>query len=174
MDVLLKYTPIISAVMPLIVIILTAIWVHKRLEKIKSRLHLDHSIIQKRAEIYAEVQDDINKIYSYIKCNGKWKEFTPTDVLKAKRDSDQKFHTTQPYWSSNMFSKYHAFINVCFMTNRGPGTDAGIIALVNEYKVLDSWDDKYIDYFVGGFDSDTLETAYSEFMASLSIDFGIV
>ncbi len=173
MDELLKYESLISAFMPLIVIILTGIWVNKRLEKLKSRFQLDHAIIQKRADSYAEIQDDINKIYSYIKRVGDWKDYTPEDVLAAKRKSDKKFHTTKPYWSKDAFDSYSEFIKVCFKEYRGNGMDAGIIAQMDKYSALPNWNDTFAQGFVGGYDKSLLENAYSALMKSLSRDFGV-
>ncbi|WP_423840668.1 hypothetical protein ONE56_18170 [Vibrio mytili] len=173
MDVLLQYSPLISSVMPLIIIVLTGLWVNHRLEKLKSRFQLDHAIIKKRADIYAEIQDDINTIYSYIKRVGKWKEFTPKSVLEAKRNVDQKFHTTQPYWSKETIYKYHSLMSACFETYRGNGIDAGIIAEIDKYMCLPNWQDDFASDFVDGYNMSVLENAYSEFMDSLSKDFGI-
>ncbi len=166
--------PIVSAIMPLIVVVLAGYWLNKRLENIKSRLQLDQSIIQKRAEIYAEIQDDLNKIYSYIKRVGKWKELTPEEVLDSKRTVDQKFHTTKPYWSSSTFQQYENFMDICFETYRGHGKDAGIKADIDQYKSLSKWKSSFAGFFVGGYDSTLLDKANADLMAALSKDFGIV
>ena len=170
---LLKYEPLISALMPLLVIILTGIWVNKRLEKIKSRLQLDHSIIEKRAEIYASVQDDINTIYSYILRVGEWKSNTPSDILECKRNVDKTFHSTKPYWSKEAFEAYEHFIEVCFKAYRGHGKDAGIIAKVERYQMLDNWQPSFSCSFENGYDKEKLMAANQSLMTALSKDFGI-
>jgi len=171
---LIEIAPVISAIMPLIVILLTGWWVNKRLENMKSRLQLDHSIIGKRAEIYAEIQDDLNNIYSYIKRVGKWKELTPTKILESKRLVDQKFNTTKPYWSENTMNQYEEFMKVCFKTFRGHGKDAGIRASIERYKSLENWNALFNDSFVGGYDEDSLNNINKKLMKALSKDFGIV
>ncbi|EMF7366357.1 hypothetical protein V4F52_004177 [Vibrio vulnificus] len=173
MESLLKYAPLISAVMPLLVIVLTGFWVNNRLEKIKSRLQLDHSIIEKRAAIYASVQDDINIIYSYILRVGDWKDYKPSDILDCKRKVDKTFHSTQPYWSKEAFTSYQQFIKVCFKAYRGHGKDAGIIAQVDRYQGLDSWQDSFLDSFESGYDKEKLISANQSLMKALSKDFGI-
>lgn len=170
---LLEYEPLISAFMPLLVIILTGIWVNKRLEKIKSRLQLDHSIIEKRAEIYASVQDDINTIYSYILRVGEWKSNTPGDILECKRKVDKTFHSTKPYWSKEAFEAYEHFIKVCFKAYRGHGKDAGIIAKVERYQMLDNWQPSFLCSFENGYEKEKLMTANQSLMTALSKDFGI-
>jgi hypothetical protein len=166
--------PIVSAIMPLIVVLLTGWWLNNRLEKLKSRLQLDHSIIQKRADIYAEIQDYLNNIYSYIQRVGHWKELDPALVLNSKRKLDQEFHATKPYWSKNTFHCYDEFMNVCFQTYRAHGKDAGIVACSCDYKTLSSWSDNFEKSFVDGYDRQKLIDANNRLMDALSKDFGIV
>lgn len=159
--------------MPLLVIILTGVWLNKRLERHKSRLQMDHAIIQKRAEIYAGIQDDINKIYSYIKRVGFWKEYSPECVLQSKRLVDQKIHSTKPYWSKNTIVDYQKFMAACFHTYRGHGTDAGIRTDIEQYKTLPNWQDAYKDSFASIFDLAQVNVCYDNLMAAFSKDFGI-
>ncbi|WP_420589078.1 hypothetical protein [Bacterioplanoides sp.] len=171
---LIEFAPVLSAFMPLIVILLTGWWLNRSLENVKSRLQMDHSIIEKRADIYSEVQDEINNIYSYILRVGNWKELTPVRVLESKRIVDKKIHTTKPYWSQSTIATYETFMDVCFKTYRGHGLDAGIRAEVDRYKILSNWEECYRDFFVGGYDKSSLIKANKNLMASLSKDFGII
>lgn len=134
---------------------------------------MDHAIIQKRADIYAEVQEDLNKIYSYIKRVGFWKDYTPECILQSKRIVDQKIHSTKPYWSKNTIEKYQMFMAACFQTFRGHGVDAGIRADVEQYKNLANWQPAYTESFVSIFDKAELNTSYNNLMDALSKDFGI-
>ncbi|GAA6167548.1 hypothetical protein [Sessilibacter corallicola] len=171
---LIELAPVISAFMPLFVIFLTGLWASKRLEKIKSRLQIDHTIIKKRAEIYSEIQDDLNDLYSYILRVGKWKELTPPDILEKKRNIDQKLYSTNPYWSQCTMKNYEKFIKICFKTYRGHGKDAGIRAEIEKYKGLANWEPRFNESFVDGYDEAELKKANKNFMESLSKDFGIV
>jgi len=173
METLIKMAPVISAIMPLIVILITGIWVNNRIEKLKDRLQMNQSIIQKRAEFYSKIQDDLNNIYSYIKRVGSWKNQTPISILQSKRLVDQKFHTTKPYWSKNTMSEYQKFMAVCFQTYRGHGLDAGIRAEVEHYKTLQNWESSFSDSFVSDFNSELVGSAYDKFMDALSKDFGL-
>ncbi len=170
---LIEMSPFISAIMPLIIVLISGLWLNKKLENIKSRLQLDHSIIQKRAEIYSEIQDDLNNIYSYIRRVGKWKEFTPEKILQSKRLVDQKFYTTQPYWSKNTINKYKELMYICFKTHRGHTQDAGIRANVEKYKSLSNWKDSFENSFISDYDESHLNKIHGEFMEILSKDFGI-
>lgn len=166
------YSPIIPVLGSLLSALLVGIWFNSRLEQLKSRLQLDHSIIKKRADFYAEIQNDLNYIYSYIKRVGRWKELTPGDVLESKRIVDQRFHTTRPFWSEQAFSAYEHFMDTCFKTYRAHGLDAGIIADITQYQDLPTWKQEYTDSFEQGFELTLLEGAYLNFMEALSKDFG--
>jgi hypothetical protein len=164
----------IDAVVPLIALFIAGCWFNDRIEKIKSRLQIDHSIIEKRADIYADIQEDINAIYSYIRRIGNWKDLTPPKILIAKRKIDRTMYSTKPYWSKSVMDDYKSFMNVCFKTNLGHTKDAGIIANVNNYKKLSNWEPEFIKAFETGFDEVTLDRANESLQNSLSKDFGIV
>lgn len=168
-----ELAPIFAVLSPIFVLLLSGLWLNKSLEKLKSRLQLNHAIIQKRADIYAEIQEDLNSIYSYIKRVGNWKALTPMDILEHKRKVDQKIHSTKPYWSKDMLNNYNYFMKTCFVTNRGHKIDAGIVAEVDKYKKLDSWNGDFEIHFDGIFNETTLDKANDNLMSALSKDFGV-
>ena len=165
--------PLLAVLSPIVVILLSGLWFNKSLEKLKSRLQTSRAIVQKRSEIYTEIQDSLNDIYCYIKRVGKWKTITPEEVIERKRLVDQKMHATRPFWSKGMRDAYKDFMDVCFVTNRGHKINAGIVAEVVKYQELDSWKDEFIDYYDGSFDESKLDQVNNKLMAALSKDFGV-
>ena len=144
------------------------------LEKVKSKHQLSHSIIEKRANIYAEIQEDLNNIYSYIKRVGKWKDLTPEQIIECKRKVDQKIYSTKPYWSKEMFKSYNGFMKTCFETNRGHAQNAGIIAEIDKYKEKELWSSDFEAYFSkNDYDEGQLDWANNKLMDALSKDFGV-
>jgi len=165
--------PLLAVFSPIVVLVLSGLWFNQSLEKLKSRLQTTQAIVQKRAEIYTEMQEPLNDIYCYIKRVGKWKTITPEKVIRRKRFVDQKMHATRPFWSKGMQDAYKEFMGVCFVTNRGHIVNAGIVAEVVKYQELDSWKDEYIDYYDGGFDESRLDQVNDKLMDALSKDFGV-
>lgn len=169
----LDYSPILAIFSPIIVLLLSGLWLNRSLEKLKSRLQKSQEIVKKRAEIYSEIQEPLNNIYCYIKRIGDWKEFTPKDIVEYKRVIDRSFHVTRPFWSKEVWKAYENFMNTCFVTNRGHKVNAGIIAEVAKYEKLKSWDDGFTDCYHDGFDQPKLEKANDNLMNALSKDFGV-
>lgn len=168
-----EIAPVLSVLSPIIVILLSGLWFNNSLEKLKSRLQANQVIVQKRAEIYAEIQEPLNDIYCYIKRVGKWKTLTPEDVIDRKRKVDQKMHSTRPFWSNEMQRSYKEFMDTCFVTNRGHMANAGIVAEAIKFQELDSWRDEFDEYFHGKFVESKLDQANNKLMKALSKDFGV-
>ena len=169
---LTKISLLASIVSPILLIILSFL-INIFLEKNKSRLQVNQTIFKKRVEIYDEIQEPLNNIYCYIKRVGKWKEFTPENIINYKRVIDQKFHATRPFWSKGMQEAYNGFMDTCFITNRGHKVNARIIAEVEKYKESDSCKDASRDYYCNGFDEPTLDKANDNLMNAFSKDFGV-
>ncbi|GAC02871.1 MAG: hypothetical protein ACKVI8_20150 [Paraglaciecola sp.] len=165
--------PLLAVFSPIVALLLSALWFNRSLEKLKSRLQITQVIVQKRAEIYTEMQEPLNEIYCYIKRVGKWKITTPEQVLAHKRFVDQKMHATRPFWSMGMQAAYKEFMDVCFVTNRGHKINAGIVAEVVKYQELNSWKDEFIGYYDGSFDESRLDQVNDKLMVALSNDFGV-
>lgn len=165
--------PILAVFSPILALLISGLWFNRSLEKLKNRLQMSQAIIQKRAEIYSEIQEPLNNIYCYIKRVGKWKDFTPKDVVEFKRLVDQKMHATRPFWSKEMQVAYKDFMNICFVTNRGHKEDAGITAEVAKYKNLDSWKEEFEDCYGGTFNELKFDQSNSNLMSALSKDFGV-
>ena len=168
-----NYAPLLAVFSPIVVIILSGLWFNRSLEKLKSRLQTSQAIVQKRSEVYSEIQEPLNHIYCYIKRVGKWKSLTPEEVINSKRLVDQKMHTTRPFWSKAVRDVYEEFMQVCFVTNRGHTVNAGIVAEAAKYQDLDSWESEFIDYYAGSFDESRLDQVNDKLMAAFSKDFGV-
>lgn len=150
-------------------------WINNEVEKLKSRLQLNNSLIEKRTDIYADVGNDLNTIYTYIKRVGDWKDLTPMAIIVCKREVDKRIHTTQPYWSQDLIKAYANFMGVCFVTNLGHKKNAGIIADIEKYKKLSNWKEDFNQcYQPSDFNEDKLDKAYQQLMDALSEDFGVV
>lgn len=168
-----EVAPTVSLYSPLIITLITGFWIHRRLEKYKSKLLIDQSVIKHRAEVYFNIKGDLNTIYSYIKRVGNWKELTPDEIIDLKRKVDREIYCTKPFWSKGLINQYSNFINTCFETNRGHGKDAAIIGSVVKYSDLPNWDRRFEDFFTGGFSEDKLDKSYELLLTSFSKDFGV-
>lgn len=168
-----EIAPTVSHYSPLIITLITGLWINKRLEKYKSKLLIDQSIIKHRTDSYSTIKNDLNTIYSYIKRVGNWKEQTPKDIIELKRKIDKEIYCTKPFWSKDLVEEYSKFINTCFKTNRGHGKDAAIIGSINKYNDLSNWNSHFNDLFTDGFSEVKLDSAYNSLLNAFSKDFGV-
>lgn len=168
-----EIAPTVSLYSPLIITLITGLWIHRRLEKYKSKLLIDQSVIKHRTDAYFKIKDDLNSIYSYIKRVGDWKDLTPKKILELKRNIDKQIYCTKPFWSKELIEQYLNFINVCFKTNRGHGKDAAIIGDVAKYNDLPNWHNDFNDLFTDGFSEQKLDKSYELLLNTFSKDFGV-
>ncbi|MEP1446175.1 MAG: hypothetical protein ABJK37_08705 [Paraglaciecola sp.] len=168
-----EYVPLLAVLSPIVAVFVSGFWSNRSLEKLKSRLQASQAIVQKRVEIYSEIQESLNDIYCYIKRVGKWKTLTPIELINRKRLVDEKMHATRPFWSKGMRDAYKEFMDVCFVTNRGHKVNAGIVAEVVKYQKLDTWQNGFKEYYDGSFDESKLDNVNDKLMAALSKDFGV-
>lgn len=68
--------------------------------------HYQNAVIEKRMELYDLIARDVNTLFSYYFYVGKWKEFTPDDILKKLRDMDAVMFSYQPIFSRSFFESY--------------------------------------------------------------------
>lgn len=109
----------------------------KRLER--SQWH-SQKLIEKRIEVWDKVDPPINDIFCYCARIGRWKEFTPPEVIQKKRDADQRIHLSRPYFSAEFFDRYQEFIHSCFETFQGHGEDAKLKTDITEHRNVRTWD----------------------------------
>jgi hypothetical protein len=83
----------------------------------------------------------LNMIYSYRQRVGSYLEWTPEEVLRAKRDADREFWTFEYLWTPEFETAYHEFMEESFETNRGEGNKAGIRAESRHYPIKSSTPD---------------------------------
>ena len=75
----------------------------------------------------------LNRIFSYRHRVGAYLDWSPEEILQAKREADSEFRTYEFLWSPEYREAYHRFMEECFSTNRGEGNKAGIRAHARHY-----------------------------------------
>ena len=75
----------------------------------------------------------LNRIFSYRQRVGAYLDWSPEEILQAKRDADREFRTYEFLWSPEYREAYHRFMEECFATHRGEGNKAGIRANEGHY-----------------------------------------
>jgi hypothetical protein len=89
-----------------------------------------NQVVAKRIELWDDLGPKLNSIYCYLTYVGDWKELTPADVVKLKRESDRIFFTYRPFFSEEFVAAYEAFLDAAFKPYGGWRADARIRSTV--------------------------------------------
>jgi hypothetical protein len=94
---------------------------------------LAEAAMTERIKRIALISPLLNQIFSYRHRVGGYLDWSPEEILQAKRDADREFRTYEFLWTPEYREAYHRFMEECFATNRGAGNKAGIRADERHY-----------------------------------------
>lgn len=138
---------IIAALSPAIIVFLV-IRYNRIIKGLKEKQHTNQSIVEKRIEIYDRIGPKLNDILSFFCYSGNWKDLTPMDMMRLKRELDQEINTYAPVFSENLRKKYMGFILLCFVSHSGWEHKEKIKSLYElrqEHNV--EWNENWIPFF---------------------------
>jgi hypothetical protein len=166
---------IIAALAPFVIVILVFRYnrIIKRLEK---KHETDQKIVEKRIEIYDRIGPKLNEILSFYCYIGNWKEITPMDVIRLKRELDKEINTYAPLFSDDISKKYSEFIQLCFISFSGWEHEEKIKSLYElrqENNV--EWNDDWIAFFdtKNVIDAIKMKERYNELMGVFKKDLSL-
>lgn len=158
-----------------VVILVLGIWAKGLATEHTKRISLNERIIEKRVQIYESIGKDLNDIYAFLLQVGQWKELSPMEIIKKKRNVDKIMHINRPYWSDTAFSTYSAFMTAGFETWTGVGEDAKIRAYTKQFEELDQWSEDWATYFSRKEpDVIAVRNTYRKLMSVFSEQFGFI
>ncbi|MFH1346214.1 MAG: hypothetical protein ABIL01_34185 [Pseudomonadota bacterium] len=137
------------------------------------------SLVQKRLKLYDEIGKNLNGMFAYYMYVGKWKEFSPEDIVKKKRELDEIIFTYQPFFSQQFIGIYLQLEDQMFKKFGGWGQDAKLRTEVLHRKDFylppdgKVWDSKWNDRFVGEDNTPAIRKTYSELISALPRELGI-
>ena len=138
---------IIATLAPLIIAFI--VFRYKRIiRRLNRKYESDQKIVEKRIEIYDRIAPKLNDILSFYCYNGNWKEISPIDVLRIKRELDREINVYTPLFSDGLDKKYNDFMRLCFVSFSGWEHEEKIKSLFEirqEHNV--EWDHDWINFF---------------------------
>ena len=138
---------IIAALAPIIIVFL--VFRFKRIIKgLKEEHQTNQRIVEKRIEIYDRIGPKLNDIYCFYCYNGNWKEITPIDIVRLKKELDKDIIVSTPLFSNDISEKYLDFMRLCFVSFSGWEDEEKIKSLYElrkEHNV--EWNDDWIPFF---------------------------
>lgn len=163
----LKIAVIIIAALGPVIIVFLAIrfnWMKKRLIK---QLQSNQRLFEKRIEIYEMIGPKLNDMYSFFSYTGNWKELTPVDILRLKREVDKEINIKTALFSDELITKYSSLMTLCFVSHSGWDHEEKIKSLF-ELRQLHSmgWSEEWIPLFDTNnvIEATTLKERYDKLM----------
>jgi hypothetical protein len=110
----------------------------------------NQELIKARLQYYGQLAPMVNDLMCYLTFVGRWKEITPPEVIKIKRDMDRLFFSIAPLFSQQAVDAYQDFVRACFSEYSGWALDAQIRSgFVRRREARpDSWDSEWERLFV--------------------------
>jgi hypothetical protein len=144
----LKIVVIIIAILGPIIIVFLVL----RMNRMKKRLINEHQtnqrLVEKRIEIYDRIGPKLNDIFCFFSYTGNWKELTPMDIMRLKRDLDKDISSNTPLFSDDLIARYNSFILLCFVSHSGWEHEEKIKSLYElRQENIPEWNDDWIPYF---------------------------
>ncbi|OZB60646.1 MAG: hypothetical protein B7X39_09485 [Lysobacterales bacterium 14-68-21] len=106
-------------------------FISRRLKRLELVQWSNQKLIEKRLAVYDSVAPLLNKLLCFYTWVGDWKEVSPEDVVKAKRELDKSFNIYRHLFDDEVYEAYQTYIHVLFETFTGAGLDAKIRSNVN-------------------------------------------
>ncbi|MGU7771911.1 hypothetical protein ACV229_17295 [Burkholderia sp. MR1-5-21] len=105
-------------------------FISRRLKQLELVQWTNQKLIEKRLALYDTVAPLLNELLCFYTWIGHWKDISPDDVIRAKRDLDRTFHIYRYLFDDDVYDAYHTYIHALFETHTGAGRDARIRSLV--------------------------------------------
>ncbi len=138
---------IIAALAPIIIAILI-IRYKKVIKGVKQEHQTNQKILDKRVEVYDRIGPKLNDLINYYCYSGNWKEMTPPDLMRLKKELDKDIHTYTPLFSDELSKKYSNFMLLCFVSFSGWDHEEKIKSLYElRQKDNEEWKDDWIQFF---------------------------
>jgi len=153
----------------------------QRLKRFEQLQWSNQKVIEKRLSIYDEIAPKLNRLLCFYTWVGIWKEISPEEVLKLKRDLDQTINIYCHLFDRDVFDSYQNFIHTLFKTFQGSGANAKIRSVIKgpdgdrTTHSYYTWDNKWVQEFDsnGAPDKAEIRNKYYACMSSLKRSIGL-
>ena len=144
----LKIPIMIIATLAPIIIAFLVIRYNRIIKRLDRKHQTNQRIVEKRIEIYDRIGPKLNDIFCFYCYNGNWKEITPIDIVRLKKELDKDINVNTPILSNDISGKYIDFMRLCFVSFSGWEHKEKIKSLYEirqEHNV--EWNDDWIQFF---------------------------
>ncbi|AOJ83077.1 MULTISPECIES: hypothetical protein [Burkholderia] len=100
--------------------------VSHRLKQLELVQWTNQKLIEKRLAVYDTVAPLLNRLLCFYTWVGPWKDISPDDVIRTKRELDQTIHIYRHLFDDDVYRAYQSYLDALFDTHSGAGHDARI------------------------------------------------
>jgi hypothetical protein len=94
-------------------------------------------LLKARLDYYRSLIPKLNDLMCYLTFIGDWRDVSPPEVVRLKRDLDRELNCAAPLFSDTVKPAYDAFMNHCFRTFNEWGSDPLIMS--SAYRRRQAW-----------------------------------
>jgi len=138
---------IIATLAPFIIAFLV-IRFNRIVKRLNKKYLTNQRIVEKRIEIYERIGPKLHDIISFYCYSGNWKEITPLEIRRLKKELDEEININSPLFSNDLGKKYNDFMLLCFVSFSGWEHKEKIKSL---YEIRQEqnveWKDEWIQFF---------------------------
>jgi hypothetical protein len=150
--------------------------------RIENAQWASRKLIERRIELHKDMAPKLNDLYCFFATVGHFRDITPPDALKVKRELDKLFFQNEQLFSPEFGSRYNRFIDSCFKHSRF-AEDAKLIAQaewIREQRSYSGWDSSWNIMFIPMTTDESKRTVpvqeenYRALMSTFADDLGVV
>ncbi|AVM75048.1 hypothetical protein [Magnetospirillum gryphiswaldense] len=125
--------------------------INRAIEQFKHTQWRNQKLIERRIAAYDTISPELNDIICYYAYIGRWKEFSPLDILSKKRSVDKSIYLSAPFFSEDILEPYDRIMDLCFSMFSGNGQDARLRTKAQNRKPFfngawdSTWDTRFTD-----------------------------
>jgi hypothetical protein len=134
----------VSALIPIAVVGVGYI-VSRATSRLESVKWANQTVIQRRLDLFQQVAPKLNRLLCFAVFVGSWKEITPADAIRLKREIDEIMYVNRVLFSSELLDAYLAFTWALFelyaRTDDNARLRVAIKSQLGDRRNLDWWDE---------------------------------
>lgn len=126
----LEVTKLVASLLTPLLIAGFGWFISRRLKRLELLQWSNQKLIEKRILLYDSVAPQLNQLFCFYTWVGHWKDISPADVMRLKRELDQCMHIYRHLFTSEVFERYGDLMDLLFETYQDAGEDAKIRSAV--------------------------------------------